>query len=199
MFFRSLLYIYLLLLPGGVFAQLMTEDQLDTCRTYKSLESALKHPEKVYKLKLEKLKLKEFPEDILKLKNLQVLSLSKNKIKEIPDEIGQLQYLQYADFSKNKVVEFPDGLTDCLHLKELVFSQNLLQALPAAIGKLKKLEKLDLWSNDLGLYPVEMRQMTALKELDLRVINLSQQEQDRIKKILPNVKIHFSPSCDCAN
>ncbi|MBL4703320.1 MAG: leucine-rich repeat domain-containing protein [Flavobacteriales bacterium] len=199
MLFKTFYISLFLIISVGAFGQLLTKEQLDTCRTYKSLESALKHPDKVYKLKLERLKLKEFPEAILTFKNLQILSLSKNKIKEIPEAISQLKYLQEVDFGKNKVVEFPEGLTQCIHLRKLVFSQNLLQALPAKIGDLKNLEYLDLWSNDLGIYPDEMSQLTSLKELDLRVINLNQTEQNRIKRLLPKVKIHFSPSCDCAN
>jgi len=64
--------------------------QQDTMKTYTSLESALKNPEQVYRLKLQKQELKDFPKEIFLMKNLRQLDLSKNKIKVIPEEIGQL-------------------------------------------------------------------------------------------------------------
>jgi len=199
MLFKTISFVLLLTLSMSCYGQLLSKDQLDTCRTFKTLESALKHPDQVYKLKLEKQKLKEFPLEILQFQNLQILSLSKNKLTKLPDGIGQLKNLQEVDFGKNKIEVFPEGLTQCTEIVKLVFSQNLIEELPKSIGNLKKVEILDLWSNNLGVYPVEMKQMTNLKDLDLRVINLNATEQDRIRKMLPDVKIHFSPSCDCAN
>ena len=170
---------------------------LDTCRTFTSIESAMINPDVVYKLNLHKMKLKEFPEEILHLSNLLVLDLSKNKLTEIPEEIGELSHLVEVNLSKNKIVSFPVGLTQCHLLRKITLSQNE-DSLPP-IGNLSQLEYLDLWSNNLGYYPNEMKKLVQLKELDLRVINLNKQEQQRISSLLPNTKIHFSPSCDCAN
>ena len=111
--------------------QVMDALDLDTCRTYKDLEAALEDPDKVYKLQLQKEKLKEFPKEILKFTQLRVLDLRKNKLISIPVEIGELEYLEAVNFSKNKIVDFPEGLTKCRHLKEIVLSQNELDSLPA--------------------------------------------------------------------
>lgn len=61
-----------------------------------------------------------------------------------------------------------------------------------------KLEHLDLWSNNLSYFPAEMNALSRLKVLDLRGINLNREEQDYIKNLVPNTKVHLSPSCDCA-
>ncbi|MEO8734193.1 MAG: hypothetical protein ABI373_07670, partial [Flavobacteriales bacterium] len=79
---------FLLLLPLMVGlsakAQLLTQSQLDTVKTYHSLARALQHPDSVYRLDLSHQKLKEVPEDVRKLKNLNALDLGRNKLKELP-------------------------------------------------------------------------------------------------------------------
>ena len=71
----------------------LSQDELDTCRIYTTLESALANPDDVYILKLPKIKAKEFPTEILQFKNLNVLDLSKNKLSELPDTLALLQQL----------------------------------------------------------------------------------------------------------
>jgi leucine-rich repeat protein SHOC2 len=180
-------------------AQLLDTLALDTVKTYTSLESALKNPEQVYRLKLSKQKLQEFPMEILKLKNLNVLDLGKNRIKVVPAGIKELKYLQDVSMPKNKMVNFPLALCELVHLKRLNLSVNQIESLPKQIGQLTELTVLDLWSNNIGTYPTEMNQLTSLKEMDLRVINLNYKEQKRISGLLPNTKIHFSPGCNCGN
>lgn len=200
MLFRTALIISFLFSVSVGFGQIITQQQLDTAKVYTSLEEALKNPDGVLILKLEKQKLKEFPLQILQFKNLCILSLAKNKIPSIPEEISQLSNLKEVNFSKNRIEVFPEGLAQCVNIERLIFNQNYLEALPAAIGNMKSMTYLDLWSNNLGLYPNELAKLKeTLKELDLRVINLNATEQDRIKKLLPKTEIHFSPACDCAN
>ncbi len=197
--FKIFVFLFLVSYAAISNGQVNATLNLDTCRIFKDLEAALQSPDKVYKLQLQKMKLKEFPIEILKFRQLRVLDLRKNKLSSIPLEISELKYLEEVNFSKNKIVEFPEGLTKCSQLKEIVLSQNELDSLPASIGKLKQLERLDLWSNNLGFYPAELKDLVQLKELVLRVINMNKQQQQRIRRLLPNTQIHFSPSCDCAN
>ncbi len=185
-------------LVGNAHAQLLDTLALDTAKTYFSLEAALKNPDRVYKLKLNKKKLTEFPQEILQLKNLNYLEVEKNKIKEIPNEIGQLQYLQHVSFSKNKIATFPKGLCELKHLKNLILNQNEIDGLPKEIGQLTALERLDMWSNDLGDFPDELGELKeTLKWMDLRVILISFDEQKRIHELLPKSKIYIDPACNC--
>jgi len=62
--------------------------------TYTNLETALKTPNKVFWLSLEKQQLKVFPSEILKFPNLVVLNISHNKLSDIPEEIRQLKNLK---------------------------------------------------------------------------------------------------------
>src|SRR5690349_2171333 len=93
----------LLLFSSSAFAQ---DDDgpliSDTAYIYRSLSAALENPDKVFRLNLSKHKLKVFPADIFKLKNLRDLDLSRNRIDSVPAEIGTLQNLQRLNLSNNK-------------------------------------------------------------------------------------------------
>lgn len=170
---------------------------LDTMRAFTSLEEALKDPEKVIKLELRKKKLKVFPAEILKFKNLQYLDLSKNDIKEIPAEIAELKNLQYFSISKNSLEALPIQIGELENLYYLNANQNELAVIPYQIGKLSKLKYLDLWSNNIENFPNELKDLKSLKVLDLRVILIPDAEQNRIQALLPKTKVHFSPYCKC--
>ena len=107
-----------------LYSQLLSTDELDTCKIYYSLSEALKSPEKVYALNLSKKKLKKFPSAIINLKNLQKLDLYKNKLDTIPDNIQNLTALQYLNIGKNKLTTFPNGITKLKNLKSLILNQN---------------------------------------------------------------------------
>jgi Leucine-rich repeat (LRR) protein len=190
---------FLILFSYSVQAQLLDSIAIDTIRSY-SLQSALKEdPLKVYKLVIKKKKLTEIPQEIYQFKNLNILDLSKNKIKEFPIELGQLQYLQKLILSSNKITNIPKELGLLRHLKELYLNQNKVTALPPEIKNLKKLKIIDLWGNDIGFLPYEISELkNTLEEIDMRVILMSSKEHKKIKSLLPNTKIKFSKSCNCA-
>jgi leucine-rich repeat protein SHOC2 len=110
------------------------------------------------------------------LKKLKKLILFKNRIETLPAEIGELE-----------------------DLRELVVNQNEMETLPYEIGNLKKLRYIDMWSNNLTHLPGSMAEMWALEELDLRVIVLTESEQEDIKILLPNTKVHMDQHCNCGN
>lgn len=178
-------------------AQLLDSLTLDTTTAYTDLATALKNPEKVIKLELRKKNLKQFPLEILKFKNIQYLDLSKNKITELPEGIEELKDLQYLLLSKNKLVKLPKQIGELSQLKYLNVNQNELESIPAQLGKLENLLYVDLWSNNIDEFPEEIKYMKSLKTLDLRVILISDAEQARLKNLLPNTKIYFSPNCKC--
>ena len=164
---------------------------------YDNLEEALKNSDKVYRLDLRKKKLKIFPKEILQLKKLQELNLSKNQLKELPGELGTLTNLQVLNVSGNKLQYLPDSIGELKNLKKFVGSRNSLIAIPKRIGDLHNLEVLDLWENDLSVFPEELSKLKKLRWVDLRVILIDDNVQERIRQLLPNTKIFFSPSCHC--
>jgi Leucine-rich repeat (LRR) protein len=184
-------------LPLAAFAQLPDSVSLLTFPVYTNLEDALKNPSQVYRLSLKKKKLKTFPMEILKLKNLEELDLSKNRLSKLPEAIGTLTHLKILNVSKNKLEYLPDSIGELKNLKKMDISRNNLIALPKRIGELENLEVLDLWDNNLSVFPDEMRQLRKLRWLDLRAILLNDEQQQRLRELLPNTKIFFSPSCHC--
>ncbi len=182
---------------GAAQAQFLSQAGLDSARTFRSLERALKHDGPVYRLDLSGSKLKAVPEEIRQLKHLNALDLSGNKLRELPDWFSDLQYMQELRLSRNKLVVFPHVICKLRHLKRLDMARNRLNGLPECIGNLKELVSLDLWSNDLVDFPEEISGMESLRFLDLRVIQFEQPEMDQIQELLPATKIWFSPPCNC--
>ncbi|MBS1570679.1 MAG: leucine-rich repeat domain-containing protein [Bacteroidetes bacterium] len=178
-------------------AQLLPQTALDTVRTFHSLERALQHPDSVYRLDLSHKKLKQVPEEIRRLKNLNALDLGRNKLRDLPGWMNELRYMQEFSAGRNKFTQIPNTVCQWKHLKRLDLHQNHIEGLPACMGNLKELFSLDLWSNDLGEFPDEISGMKALRFLDLRVIQFSDKEIDRISNLLPSVKIFFSQPCNC--
>ena len=178
-------------------AQLLDSLTLELMPAYTSIEEAMKEPEKVIKLELRKQKLKTFPLEIVKFKNLQYLDLSKNSIDELPEQIAELTNLQYFLISKNKLGGFPKEIGKLINLHYINANQNEMVMLPPQIGKLINLTNMDLWSNNLTTFPDEMSELKKLKILDLRVIIIDDETQQNLKNWLPNTTIYFSPNCKC--
>ncbi|HQW40936.1 MAG: leucine-rich repeat domain-containing protein [Flavobacteriales bacterium] len=182
---------------GTLNAQLLDAVALDSMRTYRSLERALKEPDLVYRLDLSGQKLKVFPEEIFLLKNLNALDLSGNKLKELPARSGEFNYMQEFRASKNKLTKFPEAVCSWVNLKRLDLSRNALDSLPPCMGRLKELMSMDLWDNDLAGFPDELSSMRALRFLDLRAIQFDEPEMERIQSMLPSAKVYFSQPCNC--
>ncbi|MBK9420764.1 MAG: leucine-rich repeat domain-containing protein [Flavobacteriales bacterium] len=194
---KLLLFLVPMLFTSLASAQLLPQTALDTVRTFHSLESALKDPDSVYRLDLSHKKLKQVPDDVRKLKNLNALDLGRNRLKELPGWMNELRYMQEFSAGRNKFTAVPNTVCQWKNLKRLDLHQNEIEGLPACMGNLKELFSLDLWSNDLGDFPDEISGMKALRFMDLRVIQFSQGEMDRISALLPSVKIYYSQPCNC--
>lgn len=191
------LLIALAALPGVLRAQPLSTTALDTVRTYHDLERALAEPMLVYRLDLSRQKLKELPEELRRLPNLNALDLGRNKLRALPDWLTDLVNLQELNLAGNKLVDFPEVLCGLRNLKRLDMSRNALTGLPACMGRLEALVSLDLWSNDLATFPDELERMAALRYVDLRVIQFSPKEMERIAGLWPRAKVQFSAPCNC--
>jgi Leucine-rich repeat (LRR) protein len=192
-------FAFLLVTCDLCLGQLLDSAAMFSAPIYDNLDEALKTPNSVYRLSLRGKKLKAFPIEILKFKNLQELDLSKNKIDSLPNEIGQLKNLQTLDVSSNKLEYLPDSIGKLKNLKKLAAGKNEILAIPRQIGDLENLEVLDLWSNQISIFPDELNKLKKLRWMDLRVIQIDDDMQKHIQELLPKVIIHFSPSCHCVS
>jgi Leucine-rich repeat (LRR) protein len=196
---QLLIFIWFLGFITNGASQVLSEQELDTCYIYTTIEKASKTPNAVYVLDLTKSKFKAFPLEILNFKNLNILKLGKNKIASVPEGISKLIFLQELDLGKNKLDAFPIGIVELTNIKKLVLNQNYIEGIPYMIKNLQKLEYLDMWSNNLNSFPESLNELKKLKEFDLRVIQFTKGEKDRIITLLPDTKIHFSSSCNCGS
>ena len=172
---------------------------LEDLDVFESLDEALANPDSVYRLKL-KSRLKTVPKEVFtSFPNLHELDLSRNRLKEIPSDIKLLKKLKRLVLFKNKIETLPAEIGQLENLESLIINQNELESLPEEIGNLKKLRYLDMWSNNISVLPKSMAELYALEEVDLRVIVMTQTEQENIKELLPNVKVHMDQHCNCGN
>ena len=152
----------------------LTVLQIANCQDgyFHSLQEAMQQPDSVISLTLKKNKLKEFPIEILQMKNIERLDLSRNSIKEIPKEIGNLKNLHYVNVA-----------------------QNYLSALPKEMSKLP-LDTLILWDNQIREFDENFKN-NNLKFLDIRAISMTRKEQKAIKQLFPKTKIKKDHPCNC--
>jgi len=139
-----------------------------------SLTEAMANKDSVTTLILKKQKIKDFPTEILTLKNLQRLDISHNYIKEIPKQIANLENLHYLNLA-----------------------QNLLSSLPKEMSAMS-LDTLILWDNGIREFDESFKNLN-LKYLDLRAIQMTRSEQKAIKKLFPNTRIRKDHPCNCAS
>lgn len=101
--FLCIFFVAVLILACFGFLIRNKEEKKKEKSTFYSLEEAKLKPDLVVELDLTNTKLKVFPDEILKFKNLKFLILSKNEISEIPNEINKLNKLIGVDLSNNPI------------------------------------------------------------------------------------------------
>lgn len=154
-----------ILFPAILYAQeeeVMSMDQLNEVPFITSLDEALKKPDNVFKLYLVNKGLKEFPEEVLQFKNLQILYLDSNEIRKVPKEINRLKQLQVLSLGANQIRKVPDEIGDLKNLMLLYLNANEISELPQTIIKLINLEGLYVEENKLKALPAGMGKMDNL-------------------------------------
>jgi Leucine-rich repeat (LRR) protein len=167
-------------------------------KVYKNLKEALQSPDEVTHLKLVRKKYREFPLEILKLKNLTHLDLSKNRMDSIPNVIKSLVNLEELKIKSNNFTQFPEALCQLSSLKKLSLAENSIENIPNGISEMRNLVELDLYRNSVSSISSEIKNLYSLKRLDLRMIELNDEKQERIRALLPNTKVLLTEPCNCA-
>ncbi len=178
-------------------AQLLDQETLNKTRVYRNLVTALQYPDSVYRLDLSKQKLRVFPDEIFQFKNLNELVLDKNRIQVLPENISSLQFLQILSSQHNELYTLPKGIFHLSNLRKLDVADNEITTIPDHFDELQQLEILSLWDNPIESYPESMSELGKLKYLDLLHNQINFETQDRLRSMLPGVKIIMSPPCNC--
>ena len=185
-----------IVLTGMLVSSFITSSANPT--VFKSIEEAMKTPDEVTHLKLVRKRFKEFPKEILNFKNLRYLDLSKNKIDSLPLEFSSLSNLNTLVIKSNRFEEFPKEICTMKSLKKISFADNVITSIPSYIIGLDSLEDLDLFRNSIEDVSIEISKLPNLVKLDLRMIEISKDEQQRIKALVPNCKVLMTEPCNCA-
>lgn len=182
-------------------AQPLSQEELLNMPIYTSLESALKEPEKVYRLQLKgSFKMDSLPDAIFEFSNLQELTVKRCRLLILNSRIKQLQHLQYLNLDHNRLVSLPEELCLLPALKILVISRNMIHSLPENIGKMQVLTEIVAWENPLYVLPESITALSeTLKIIDLRQIGFKRTEIEKIEKQLPKTNILYTNLCDCKN
>ena len=118
--------------------------------------------------------LTKFPDALLQLTNLKILSIANNQITKIPEAIGQLSNLTQLDLSSNQITSIPEDLGQLWNLTRLSLNDNQITSFPEALGQLSNLTQLYLSNNQITNIPDAIGQLLNLTLLDLRYNQIAQ-------------------------
>ena len=143
-------------------------------------------------LDLRNKNLKTIPPSVFEQKQLKIFLFSGNDLTLFPaNEITKLENLIKLNLGSNQLTSIPNELCKLINLRKLNLSYNKLSSLPLEIGKLTNLVNLNLRKNQLTQLPSEIGRLTLLTSLNLMDNQITKEEQEKIKKLLPNCKIQF--------
>lgn len=151
----------------------------------------------VYGLDLSKQKLDEIPIEVSRYKALKYLNVSRNNLKELPDFLDSLTQLETLDAGKNKFIVFPTAVCRMYHLSTLVLNRNAFSSIPDCIRYAEKLAFIDLWDTPVYTFPEGLSQLSELKKIDLQGVKYGPSFQDKLRSNLPGVELLMDLPCDC--
>jgi gamma-glutamylcyclotransferase (GGCT)/AIG2-like uncharacterized protein YtfP/Leucine-rich repeat (LRR) protein len=122
-----------------------------------------------------------------KLKKLSLGEIS--NLKDFPEWVKSLSDLEVLHISECGCVEIPDWIDELQNLKEISIWWSNLERVSEAVTNLKNLEELHLSMNHIKSYPQNLEKLKNLKELYIDEEKISFDEYNRIKRALPNTEI----------
>lgn len=152
--------------------------------------------------------LKQLPEAIVRLENLEVLTLKFNQLTKLPDSIDRLSQLRELDISHNHELQalpknigklkslnrliidhddldvLPDEICELENLHEIQAHHNHLRKLPARLERLCELRILDVHNNKLRSLPTSLKKLASL-----RLLNVQGNQIKRIPKDMQSIAV----------
>ena len=194
-------------------ANLITLTEIDLSgNKFKEIPEQIGNLKNLEYLALNQDSIKKIPNQIGNLKKLLSLNLSNNSLTVIPNDFGNLVNVTQVNLNANRLDSLPENFVNLKSLEELDLTNNRLKNLPKQFGKLQTLISLKLGHNQISELPDDICDLTNLEYLDLRdnislrklpenignltklnslylyKTNISKEEKERIKKLLPNCK-----------
>lgn len=151
----------------------------------------------LYHLRLNENNFTSLPEDIAQLSQLQVLELTNNPSLNLSQAIEVLQKIPTLfrlDLQHLQLTTLPDEILSFQQLVWLNLSDNPtldIKSICQQLHELKNLKVLILMRCELSSLPEELHLLSDLEVLELGENHISEDEQIRIKKTLPNTTVVF--------
>ncbi|MES2658570.1 MAG: leucine-rich repeat-containing protein kinase family protein [Verrucomicrobiota bacterium] len=111
-------------------------------------------------------RLKELPDDLVRLSKLRILFCSENEFTHLPLVLGACRELEMIGFKANRI-ETVDAAAIPEKLRWLVLTDNRIAGLPDSLGKCVRLQKLMLAGNRLESLPDSMAACVNLELIRL--------------------------------
>ena len=160
-------------------------------------QNALANGELVLAIDLSRSRLKSLPEELRQFDDLRYLLLNRNRLRNLPDWLPELGQLQALILDHNRFDEFPEVTLNMPHLEQLSIGENYLRAIPLDIDHIQSLQYLSLWGNVLASFPASLGDLPELKVLDLLHNEMTVDEQEMLRALLPEVQLNMSQPCHC--
>lgn len=128
-----------------------------------------------------------FPSVFCELENLEELEIA--RFIEYPTALEKLQKLTFLKIGNYQMTAFPKSIFKLKNLKKLHASSARLTEFPNEISALKALEDIYLYGNKIKKIPNSIIELPNLKLLNLGANELPKSEVERLKNLLPHVKL----------
>ncbi len=145
-----------------------------SCQSLKNLPEQLFTLIEIERLYLAGNELTDLPEEIPSLSKLEYLDLYKNQLTSLTEKFGELNTLKYLDLSYNKLTTLPSEFGKLTNIYYLDISYNKLVTVPQEFGNLNNLDSLNISYNELNQIPNEFGNLNKLKSLDLSYNRLNE-------------------------
>ncbi len=136
--------------------------------------------------------LRELPASLASLPSLERLVVTYSGLTSLPAGLGQNGRLRHLSIRGNAITGLPDSIRSS-PLVHLDWGQAGLERIPEEVFALGGLRELLLDGNRLARIPDEVARLRELRLLDLRGNPLPPEEQERVKRLLPESALRIDP------
>lgn len=135
--------------------------------------------------------IREIPQGIGQLHQLEYLSYIFNAVEFLPDSIGNLSNLKQLHLHRNKLGNVNPVVGNLSNLTHLDLCTNTLKTIPESFGQLHQLEVFNLSFNPITYLPECIKELKQLRHLGIYHTQISHDEYLKIKEALPAAEIAY--------
>ncbi|XP_019617594.1 PREDICTED: uncharacterized protein LOC109464924 [Branchiostoma belcheri] len=123
------------------------------------------------------------PEDIGRLKNLQVLDLRESGLESLPDGVGELSELLELNIAGNRFTSVPEQIMNLSNIRQLHLSDNRISRLPLTLSRMARLVEMNMKDNPLTYPPPDVCEKGTAAIMDFVRTELKKKEDKELRKL----------------